>query len=1050
MIKSRLCYINTSKNSYHILNNNFMVPLYNKNKTSTEKYQETMKQWDKIKTYIFIILFTSFISGCSGDCSTSEDIMSDPKIILIPGYDKEIYNSKNLSSYWIPTDIPIKDGVEKDITFDVLFNKINLCGISTATTPSVENIQIKNFNEYYKSSINVNKDDYVTFELNKDIIQINCANPDQRIHISDLDKCQNGYYKKDDGEKVLPYEGKTVELESYVVPDFNTSNFNNAFDHQALWNNYYNHHYNKIYNAFVPLEMIHGMHDTNSFTKGTFYTIINGYPHYDAIIPSKILIAPKDYEEKLVIDGKDHYVYSEFPELPSDDKKFVETQVDGGITSEDVQHNYWCRIYQNRYKAMSSSGQIEKSLNRNLNIDSMMINKMCDKFYYLDKPDSPDLMKYEDFEKSTLSSKPKGNTNLINSKVVSIMENMSYVEPIIPSSPEADLNKLEMDKIPMVNSRFFYMLNANIGNANANEQGNINTDYANCGQKSNIARCDANGNIQIPLDTQILATKNGLIYIKVGTGQSNKFDMIGNANIKITKTCPNRSLYGLIVPAGSGTKNLNIRPGNGQSFEIPLYESGKVNESLDKLIIKYSDIKNKLTASKDITYYLYLAIKDNGDADGYTNNTGSVKLKTMLKRDNGKAVTRFINRTIDKMMTILYGPENPVTLRRSGGIVNSIYNNMISSTKFQAIVRACAVLMITIYGISIVMGLSQFNGGDLLRTLIKFGIVFILLQKGSWDFFNNNFLNIFVNGPRQLLTFITTAPDKPIADYSTSNPNSGNYIFGPINDIIDRFIDAGIWKQIMSVLFAGPFGWIFFAFLFQSSLILLSGTLTALITYITSMTLVGIFISVAPLFIITLMFKSTTKIFRAWIKVLMTNSLNVIFVFGGLSMIGGILSVFINNVFGYGICTDCALQYHGPIADFNFCILYADLPASFSNTLTIEERNFHAMSQANLESAKNDFFGIPIPFSAFICFILLSHMTANLVGFFSTMAEDISSVDYGSPTRESNIASKVSETMKGWFGQSKESKHEEISRRERAGAKKGRLKDVDKINKTKP
>jgi hypothetical protein len=77
-------------------------------------------------------------------------------------------------------------------------------------------------------------------------------------------------------------------------------------------------------------------------------------------------------------------------------------------------------------------------------------------------------------------------------------------------------------------------------------------------------------------------------------------------------------------------------------------------------------------------------------------------------------------------------------------------------------------------------------------------------------------------------------------------------------------------------------------------------------------------------------------------------------------------------------------------------------------------------------------------------------MTANLVGFFSTMAEDISSVDYGSPTRESNIASKVSETMKGWFGQSKESKHEEISRRERAGAKKGRLKDVDKINKTKP
>ncbi len=1025
---------------------------------------------------LMMIIMSTIVSGCSGDCASSEDMMTDPKIIALPGYDDKTYKPSNLASYWIPTDVTVKSNTDKDIKFDVLFNKVNLCGLSTTTTPSSEDIKIQRFATDYPTGIKVVNGDYLSFTLNKDSIKINCASPDPRIHVYDIDKCQNGFYKEgESSDKITSFEGKTIELESYVAPNFSPKNFNVGWDQNAFWND--NHDTDTIYNAFIPTIMIFGMYDTNSFTQGTFYTLINGYEPstYDAIIPSKILIVPEDYHEKITEKDKDkkdvdYHIYSQFPTIPNDDKTFLAAQTIKSSTEaerQEVQQKYWCRIYNNAYTAIVSGSTTTKTLNRSENIEGIMLNQMCDKFYYLDKIDSPDLMKYKDFTAATLSSKPKGNTGLVNSKIISAMESMSYMDPLGASPPpsgatldEDDMEPIEihtlppeikpedfqMNKLPMTNSRFFYMLNANIGNPTQNTYGNVNTDYASCGSKSNLARCDASGNVQIPLDSPIPVKRAGEVFIKVGVNSSDIQKFIGNANIKVTKTCPNKSIYGLLVPAGAQPAAFAFKPGDANTFEIPLYENGNLEEALDKIIIKHSDIKDKLSGgSQDATWYLYLAIKDNEDFDGYKNNTGSVKLKTQIKRDSSKSVTRFINRTIDKMMTILYGPEDPSTFKRSGGIVNSIYNNMISSSKFQAIIRACAVLMITIYGISIVMGLAQFNGGDLLRTIIKFGIVFILLQKGSWDFFNDRFFNIFINGPRQLLTFVTTAPDKPLINYSTSDPGSGNYIFGPVNDILERFIDTTVWKQIMALIFAGPFGWIFFWFLLQSSMIMLTGTLSALITYITSMTLVGIFISVAPLFIITLMFKGTTKIFKAWVKVLMTNSLNVVFVFGGLSMISGVLSVFINSVFGYGVCTDCALQYHGPVENFNFCILYADLPAGFSNGLSLEERTYHSMSQANLESARNDFYGIPIPFSAFVCFIILSHMTANLVGFFSTMAEDISSVDYGSPTRESNIASKVAETMKGWVGKDQEAKQNAISQKGRSGdVKGGKIEDSDK------
>ena len=585
------------------------------------------------KAYLIIlmmIVMSTIVSGCSGDCASSEDMMTDPKIIVLPGYDEKTYKSSNLASYWIPTDITVKSNTDKDIKFDVLFNKVNLCGLSTSTTQSSKDIKIETFATDDPTGINVVKGDYLAFTLNKDSIKINCASPDPRIHVRDLDKCQNGFYKEgESSDKIPPSEGKTIELESYIALDDQTvdnqAEINNLFGDVVWWS--FNFNTNKIYNAFIPSKMIQGMYDITNLIN---IDLLNGYKENDAIITSKILIVPEDYHEKITEDGKDFHVYSNFPTIPSDDKKFLEAQTTKSSTEaqrQEVQRKYWCRVYNNAYTAIVSGSSTTKTLNRSDNIEGIMLNQMCDKFYYLDKIDSPDLMKYTDFTTATLSSKPKGNTGLVNSKIISVMESMSYMEPLgtpqLP--PEIKPEDFKMDRLPMTNSRFFYMLNANIGTTTPNTYGNVNTEYATCGSKSNLARCDDSGNVQIPLDSPIPVKRAGEVFIKVGVNSSDMTKFIGNANIKVTKTCPNKSIYGLLVPAGAQPAAFAFKPGDANTFEIPLYKDGNLEEALDKITIKHADIKDKLSGgSKDATWCLYLAIKDNEDFDGYKNNTGSV------------------------------------------------------------------------------------------------------------------------------------------------------------------------------------------------------------------------------------------------------------------------------------------------------------------------------------------------------------------------------------------------------------------------------------------
>ncbi len=948
------------------------------------KYNSFLKNEKKVMTFykLFFIIIFLFLEGCGG-CETAEELGTEEKKIEIKSSYRE--NSADKTTLWKSSEIFVNAGGingNNDVNFTIINNNVNLCSESKDIK-----IESSDLARYIDIGLNVRSGEFVRFSPIKKDIVIDCEASAPGIFITDKDKCLNGYYKQDGSNAFVPPAHKqTISLESYVAIPSDRDKIS------AQSSGYVNY----FHNAFIPKSMI----DTSE----------------NARLLSKVLLVPSEYESIY----KGIYSYSEFPDIegdannPTTDLGFIKSKIGNSTDSNvimEINKKYWCREY--------SSENL--NLRPSQNIDGIALGNLCDQFYYLDKDkadssqsDRETLMDYETWESTPLNQKNMGNIAQ-QKKIISILENKSYKELQTPSVDfsEANLpNSMSQsglqnaigDKqyLTYIHSKMFVALDGAISNdepTSTMNMGNLNTDFIDCSKTSYTARCYQYGPM-IPFDQNIEVKRDGKLFIRIGTSNllSANNEYIGNANIKVEKFCPLKNIVAYVLPMDN-SKTLDVLPTeNDPNFiKIPIRESD--GSQVESFTIKGSDIKNN--------GFIYFAVEDNGD--GYENNIGSIKIKTRVPKNFADKSFKFFSRLSDKVMNIIFGRIDPSTNLRRGGVTGALYQNMISSARFQSIIRLMSVLSIVIYGICIVLGVVQVTANELVKKAFKLGVVFALLQPLSWDFFNRFLFSAFIDGARDLAAF-TTVPSS--VDFANATDDiREQYIFGPLAQIVERFLDFSIWKQILALIFAGPLGYIFFVFLKMTIFSLLEGAFMVFITYTSSMFIIGILVSIAPLFIITLLFQATSHIFKEWIKILISNVVTIVLVFTGINMISSIIGMLINQVFGFGVCTSCVVVYN--ITDnFPICLFHGALPDGYNATSTIEELD----GQRFLEKASDSgrFFGLPIPFGGFIALCIMCPLVKTFHEFCTNMSSELTGVDFGSPTGRQNVASAIGDTMKWW------------------------------------
>ena len=187
----------------------------------------------------------------------------------------------------------------------------------------------------------------------------------------------------------------------------------------------------------------------------------------------------------------------------------------------------------------------------------------------------------------------------------------------------------------------------------------------------------------------------------------------------------------------------------------------------------------------------------------------------------------------------------------------NLYVKLAKNASLQRIANVAMVLYITIYGLMFMAGATQIIAKDLITRLIKISLIIVLIGDNSWEFFNEYLFDAFIRGTDYIMTNVVGLTG------SKSN------IFGFVDPIFDKYTDGDVWGLLFIQLLQIHNGLTFVAIVTIYSLILyFRAVLEVIISYIMAYIGLSVMISLAPFFIILMLFEQTKSIFDNWLSTL--------------------------------------------------------------------------------------------------------------------------------------------------------------------------------------
>ncbi|WP_349967567.1 type IV secretion system protein [Wolbachia endosymbiont of Armadillidium arcangelii] len=317
-------------------------------------------------------------------------------------------------------------------------------------------------------------------------------------------------------------------------------------------------------------------------------------------------------------------------------------------------------------------------------------------------------------------------------------------------------------------------------------------------------------------------------------------------------------------------------------------------------------LKEKL---KDKTGNIYYGIRDHG-CD--YKNEGQFSINLTTKESPTKTFSAIYNFFDEKVKTAFFGSSYKDTnaIHSDTSPVKSLYQSFVASNRTKTIrstIVSLLVLYIVLYTLYYFFGLTHISIYEFLIICVKIGIITQLLQDNSWNFFYNNAFSMFVNTPKQLIE---------IANFRGTTSNVFEFLDLPLN----RFLSAHSVLLIVSLIFSGPLGIVSFCLVIWGLITVILSIFNALFSFITSIAIVALLLSLAPIFIICLLFGYTRQMFHNWIRNLARFAIHPVVLLIFISLISQVMDYIVYSVFNFEVCPTCILNLNLRI--FNPCIFY--------------------------------------------------------------------------------------------------------------------------------
>jgi type IV secretion system protein VirB6 len=185
------------------------------------------------------------------------------------------------------------------------------------------------------------------------------------------------------------------------------------------------------------------------------------------------------------------------------------------------------------------------------------------------------------------------------------------------------------------------------------------------------------------------------------------------------------------------------------------------------------------------------------------------------------------------------------------------YSGIATNPQWQLTVRVLLSLYIIIYGLSFLAGKIQVTVIDVMTRVIKLAVVFAMFSGSSWQFFNQYVFNLFLGGMSYLANSVMGATS-----------SDGN-LFGFVDVIFDKYTNPVVWKILFVELLQIQNGMTYLALLMIESIFsYLSAVVEVVICYIMAFLTMCVLISLAPIFLVCMLFERTRGMFDNWMSLL--------------------------------------------------------------------------------------------------------------------------------------------------------------------------------------
>ncbi|MBR9983090.1 MAG: type IV secretion system protein [Wolbachia endosymbiont of Homalodisca vitripennis] len=311
-------------------------------------------------------------------------------------------------------------------------------------------------------------------------------------------------------------------------------------------------------------------------------------------------------------------------------------------------------------------------------------------------------------------------------------------------------------------------------------------------------------------------------------------------------------------------------------------------------------------------------------------------------------------------------------------------------------VRALLILYVIFTVVGYMLGTIQLSKFDFIVRMMKIAFIAFAFSDRSWELFGTTLSRLFIDGSTYLV------------DSFSGYIGEGGKKFAFLDLTAGVLFTGETWLKFLSLMLSGPFGFIAFLVILYATFVFLRCIISATFKYVISTVLVAFLLSLAPLFIVFILFQQTKTLFDNWIKTLAHVSLQPVILFSSLSLLNQLMYSVLYNLTNFSACYQCLISVN--FLSYDLCLMKSILPLGYSPGTSVD------VALSTGERAGGHFAALPIDLiQAFIYLIIASAMEA-FVSISETMAQALFSSGYGVAQSVSHISRSASQAMLSTVG----------------------------------